>query len=146
MNSGSGQSPRVNLLPLTYPDAQGYDDVNPWGRETTSDLENLAQDVYHVLLEAPNSNLDDQYANGITGIGLEESLSGSTDTLDSLAKRIDTMLELDTRVDSSTTTITVDSTDETGSSFDIQIVIDVVGSVLPLSYSFTQAGGLQANQ
>lgn len=42
-------------LPLTYADWVDEDDVDPLGKETTSDLQNLIQDVIHVIEEDPEA-------------------------------------------------------------------------------------------
>lgn len=47
------------------------DDVDPYARELTDPLAELAQDLYHRLLETPGSNLDDEER----GLGLEDMLS-----------------------------------------------------------------------
>ena len=52
-----------------------YDDLNEFGAETTSPLEELEQDNYHRLITPRGRNLDDPDG----GIGLEDMLSGPYD-------------------------------------------------------------------
>jgi hypothetical protein len=121
-------------LPLTVPDAVCVDDLDPNGNETTSDLQTLAQDVYHILLEAPGSNPDDP----ARGIGLEGYLSGTTVDLGLVPRIIDAELRKDARIDSSSSTLVLND----DGSYSLNIAIDVNGSVLPLGFVFTQVGGL----
>jgi hypothetical protein len=132
-------------LPLTYPDTLWTDDMDANGQETTSDLQTLAQDVYHVLEEAPSSNWDD----GERGLGLAGLLSNSTLTLLQRGALCDVELKKDPRIQSSLTTITLD----TGSTpqdpaYQIAIEIQPVGSVvpLPLGFSYAQSTGLVPSQ
>ncbi len=125
-------------LPLTYADAVCTDDLDPNGNETTSDLQNLAQDIYHILLEAPGSNLDDP----ARGIGVEGLLSGTSLTLTQAASVIDSQLRKDDRIDSSTTTLTLDA----GGTYQLTILVTVDATVLPLGYTFSQQGGLVPSQ
>lgn len=111
------------------------DDLDPGGAETTSDLQSLGQDIYHVFLEAPGSNLDDP----TRGVGVEGLLSGSTDDLKRNVQTIDRQLELDSRVAKSTTTLTNPATGE----FDCNTVVEPIGSVLPLQYTYNSKTGLQ---
>lgn len=122
------------ILPLTYPDAVCVDDVDPNGNETLSDLQTLAQDVYHLLLEVPGSNLDDP----TRGIGVVGYLSGTSVNLLTLPSLIDGQLAKDDRIDSSQTTV-VQNADL---SYTITIQLVASGAVVPLSYLYSQADGL----
>ena len=48
-----------------------FEDMDQFGSETVDELENLAQDLYHRLIEDPGSNLDDPSR----GMGLLNVLS-----------------------------------------------------------------------
>lgn len=54
-------------------DALCLDDMDLFGGEIDDPLEELAQDLYHRIIEEPGSNLDDP----ARGFGLEGRLSGS---------------------------------------------------------------------
>lgn len=121
-------------LLLTVPDLVCLDDLDAFGRETTSDLESLWQDIYHMLVEELGSNIDDTSR----GIGVRQLLSGSTDALDKLSTRIDQGLQNDPRIDASTTTIE----EKPDGGFRIAIQIQVGATVTGLEYSWSSAGGL----
>jgi hypothetical protein len=76
------------------------DDLDPFGRELDDPLEELAQDVYHRLLELPGSNLDDPER----GFGLEDALSGRIDTR--LGARIEAELGKDDDIDAARAVVT----------------------------------------
>jgi hypothetical protein len=120
-------------VPIT--DAVWFDDMDPNGSETTSDLQSLTQDCYHVLLETLGSNLDDP----TRGIGVENALSASSTVLLAMPSQVDAQLLRDDRVQSSTTTLS-----QTGSlSWSMQTKVVPVGAVLPITYSYSPAQGLQ---
>jgi len=119
---------------LTIPDLVCLDDLDPFGRETTTDLESLWQDVYHVLIEILGSNPDDTSR----GAGVMQLLSGDVAALDRLPSRIDHALEADPRINASTTTIT----QEPDASYRIAIAIDTAAGVTGLQFSYSSAGGL----
>jgi hypothetical protein len=121
-------------LPLTVPDVVCYLDVDAFGRETASDLETLAQDVFHRLLETPGSNIDDPSL----GIGVEEMLSGGLEQLDQVTRRIDQQLAEDPRIDAVTSTLTKDAQGV----YTLGISIQASGTVTGLVFSYTAAGGL----
>jgi hypothetical protein len=109
-------------------------DLDPNSNETTSDLQGLAQDIYHILLEAPGSNLDDP----TRGVGCEGYLSGSGAQLAALPAIIDSQLRKDTRIDSSTSGLTQNP----DGSYLLSILVVADGSILPLGFAYTSAGGL----
>lgn len=123
-----------NPLPLTYTDAVCTDDVDAFGNETTSDLQNLQQDVFHTLLETPGSNLDAP----TRGIGVPLLLGADTSNLALIASTIDHQLQEDDRIDASDTTIT----QEADGSWTIAITLQVAGTVLPLNYAYSASAGL----
>jgi phage baseplate assembly protein W len=122
-------------LPLTVPDLVCDDDLDLFAGETTSDLQTLEQDVYHVLLETPGSNIDDPNR----GIGLEAMLSSAvTTSLSDLARTIDAELLKDDRIDASTTTIT----QLTDGSYVVEIDVVAGAETVGLAYSYAPDGGL----
>ena len=81
-------------LPLTVPDVVCIDDIDQNGLETTSDLQTLEQDVYHLLIEIKGSNIDD-----ITrGLGIEGLLSAAANRLGGKAQEIESQLQQDARI------------------------------------------------
>lgn len=121
-------------LPLSYADLVFYEDLNLFALETTSDLQNLVQDIHHLLEEYPNSNPSDPDR----GIGVELYLSGTVTQLNLLPNLINTQVILDDRVTSCNTTIT----QLPDSSFQIIIQIAVSTIVLPLEFNFSTGAGL----
>lgn len=81
-------------------DLRAWDDLDLFGRETESDLEDLEQDVFHMLIEAPGSNLDAP----ARGIGIEDVLSSAFDS--AVTSRIESQLRKDSRVAVATARIT----------------------------------------
>lgn len=133
--------------PLEYADLVCELDADPFARETASDLENLMQDVLHVLIEDAGSNLDDPDR----GIGIDALLSGSDVQLTFAAAQIDAQITKDSRIDSSSTTLSqpdggfvLNGEKFPAGSFLIEVMIGVNGAFLPLSFGFSQAGGLRA--
>lgn len=130
---------KTPTLPLTYTDGVCFDDVDGFGRETTSDLENLVQDVFHILDEDPGSNPDDINR----GIGVYGMLSGSSVDLAKVASRVDRELAKDDRIDSSKTTIAVTAGQPNAYTMNLRIVVD--GTVVGLSFAFDAVNGLSFN-
>lgn len=125
-------------LPLTAPDAVCLDDLDALGRETTSDLQSLVQDVYHSLIEDPDSNID---APG-RGVGIYSMLSaGATDPLQSIQRRVAAGILKDDRISTCDVQITppASATDE----YTIALTLGVGSVVLGLQFSFSAAFGLQ---
>lgn len=60
-------------MSLTYQEVVCLDDFDPYAKETTSDLQNYTQDIYHRISQAHASNPDDPDA----GAGCETILSSS---------------------------------------------------------------------
>lgn len=121
-------------LPLTVPDVVCLLDLDPFARETTSDLQTLAQDVFHILLEPPGNNIDVPDR----GIGIEQLLSGTLASLQQAANRIDHELPKDDRIDACSTTITQDP----DGTYQLHIEIQVDATVVGLDFSFAAASGL----
>lgn len=100
-------------------DALCWDDLDLFGGELDDPLEELLQDCYHRLLEAPGSNIDDK----ARGYGLEGKLSmgapaGTIAT--AVASGIETELTKDERVKACVATVT--STAKGEYRIEIQIV------------------------
>jgi hypothetical protein len=123
-------------LPLTYTDLVCLDDIDPSASETTSDLQNLLQDIYHVLIELPGSNPDDP----TRGVGIDQYLSGTLTQLQTLPGVIDEQLTADPRI-----TGCASSVQQTSGpfAFTITINVEVSGSVIGLQYGWSAPGGLQ---
>ena len=143
MTQPSGPA-NASTLPLTYPDALCFDDVDALGRETTSDLQTLVQDVYHSLIEDPGSNIDCN-VNGVTrGVGIYGLLSSSaTDPLQSIERRVATGLLQDERISTCQVSIIAPTSPE--EPYGINLTIGVGTLVLGLSFSFSATLGLQFN-
>lgn len=128
----------VNLpqgtLPLTYHDWVCVNDLDPYGRETQSDLETLQNDVLHILQETLGSNLDDPDR----GLGLMAALSGTTDALQQLIANASEQLIKDPRIDSASATLTQNP----DGSFLIDITVVVDDTVIGLQYATLAPGSL----
>jgi hypothetical protein len=124
-------------LPLTYPDLVCNPDVDPLGAETTSDLQNLIQDVMHVRQEDLGSNLDDPNR----GCGIRDYLSGASPNLQTLAGNIQSQLHDDPRLSSVTAQVVVNYP---GSQYPYTILVNlgVDGNVIGVSYGWSNQTGL----
>lgn len=135
----------TGALPLTYPDLVCLDDMDPFASETTSDLQNLWQDVYHVLLQDPGSNPDDVDR----GLGVVNLLSGDTSVLATLPRTAEQELLKDDRIDAvkiALVQIPVGGTLSNGTvldggGYELLVQIQPSGAVLPQSRSFGYANG-----
>lgn len=127
-------SPAVPTLPLTVPDVVCILDVDPNDAETTSDLQTLEQDVFHMLIETLGSNIDDP----TRGIGVEELLSGTVAEAQKAPARVDQQLAQDDRIDSSTTSLDL----QPDGSYILALEVRVGGQVLGLSYGYSASSGL----
>lgn len=121
-------------LPLTYAEPVCVLDCDPDANETTSDLQNLVQDVYHRLIEIPGSNPDD----ATLGIGVQQLLSGTVTNMMGLQQRVPQQLLEDDRISSCDVSI-VQNPD---GSYTLALQLGVAGAVLGLEYGYTAAGGL----
>lgn len=122
----------MSNLPLTYPDLVCEIDLDPFGSETTSDLQSLSQDVYHILIETPGSNPDAPER----GVGILSYLGGKEISLVGLAGRIDSQLEKDDRVTSSKTSVTQNP----DGTWLVSIALKVGNDILPLAYGVSSNG------
>ena len=132
--TSSGVSGEASVS-VSITDAVCLDDVDSTGAETTSDLQALSQDIYHILLESFGSNIDDPSR----GIGVRGLLNGTSQGLTRAAGILDSQLRKDNRIDSSRTTITFDSTTQI---YTLNLMVVAAGNLLPMAYNYTQAGGL----
>ena len=124
-----------NPFPYTAPDLVDMLDLDPLASETTSDLQNLAQDCYHWLLCRPGSNPDDP----TRGIGVELYLSGTANDLMGLQTAIEADFDKDVRIAATLATVILNP----DGSYTIAVKVrGATGLVFSLSYSYTQAGGL----
>lgn len=126
-------------LPLTYTDLVCLDDLDPFAAETKNDLQNLGQDVFHVLLEVAGTNLDDIQR----GVGVEQFLSGTTANLTNMATIIEQQLLQDNRID--TCHVTITATGDASNTYKVVVNVGVDGSVLGLPFSLSPTAGLSLN-
>ena len=77
---------------MSIADIRLYDDLDLFGADTADDSESLQQDCYHVILEDPQSNLQDRDS----GLGIANSLSGVSNP--SLASQAEEQISQDQRV------------------------------------------------
>lgn len=76
-------------------DLRCIDDLTLFADECSSELEELEQDVYHVLIQEQGSNLDDPER----GLGLDDLLSDDDHVLDGIAARTEAQVaERDDRI------------------------------------------------
>lgn len=71
-------------------DIRCLDDMTLFADECDSELEELEQDVYHVLIQEAGTNLDDP----LRGLGLDDLLSSDDSTLDGIASRAEVEVAL----------------------------------------------------
>ncbi|HEX8795448.1 MAG TPA: hypothetical protein VF765_31075 [Polyangiaceae bacterium] len=136
----------VSPLPLTAPDLVCLEDLDPFGGETTSDLQSLWQDVYHILVETPCSNPDDPDR----GVGLPKLLSGAVGDLVRICHVIDAQLKKDDRIDGAKSTLEQlppgsalpDGTPLPEGGYLLTVELVAGDQVLGNQFSFTNAEGL----
>jgi hypothetical protein len=124
----------VVTVPVT--DLVCTDDLDPNGAETTSDLQALAQDLYHLIIETPGSNLADPTG----GLGIEGILSGPAANVRRALAQFDAQIGTDPRVANSVTTVTSDAN---GQPLSANIEILPIGSLLPIQFAWSKVTGLQ---
>lgn len=129
-------------FPLTAPDiytpfAAGTfaSDMDVLATETTSEMQNLQQDLGHRLIELPGSNLDFGSDN-TRGIGIMQYLSADGSLLEGLPHRIDEEFAQDARVLDSSTQI-LDNGDGT---FTIDSTVTTPAGVFGFGYTWSQQG------
>jgi hypothetical protein len=129
-------------FPLTAPDiytpfASGTfaSDMDVLATETTSEMQNIQQDLGHRLIELPGSNLDFG-DNNTRGIGIMQYLSADGARLEGLPRKIDEEFGQDPRVVDSSTEL-LDNGDGT---FTINTLITTQAGVFGLGYVWSQQG------
>lgn len=145
----TGQLVPTGQFPLTAPDiavsgspsnpsAGGIVDSDSLMTETTSEFQNLQQDLTNRLTELPGSNLDFGSPNS-RGVGIMTFLSGSN--IGALPARIDAEFIQDPRVTASQTTLTqLPTIDGQGASYRIDTQLVTVAGVFGFAWSWSQAG------
>lgn len=110
-------------------------DMDALATETTSEIQNLQQDLTNRLVELPGSNLDFGSPNS-RGVGIMLYLSGDSSKLSGLPSRIDVEFEQDPRVVGSYTTIMLQADGSYVISSQVQTVVGVFG----LAWGWSQTG------
>lgn len=123
----------ANALPLTYTDLVCFDDVDPLASETSSDMQNLAQDVYHIILEGLGTNIDDP----TRGVGVQNYLSGTQAQFSAVTSIIEAQLREDPRIDGVQCTLT----DNGNNTFNIDTQIAVAQSIIGVQVLWSNAAG-----
>lgn len=102
------------------------DDMDLFGSDTKSELQEIQQDAWHTMIDEPGDNLDDLDA----GLGLEDELSKDAATLNGVEARTEVALAVDDRIAGVKATLTKDVEEETYT-LDVQIqpVAGVEGTV-----------------
>lgn len=109
-----------------------FDDLDEFGRDLDDPLEELLQDVVHMLFESFGTNADAPDRS----IALEDALSGPTDP--ALRHRIESKLTDDPRIDAAQATLT----DEGNNIVRIDLKLQVNGQELGAAYTFDGAGNV----
>jgi hypothetical protein len=133
-------------FPLTAPDlavatspsnpsAGGIVDIDSLATETTSELQNLQQDLTNRLIELPGSNLDFGSPNS-RGVGIMMYLNAPTTKLVGLPGRIDHEFEQDPRVITSATTLVAQS----DGSYLISTQLETVAGVFGVAWNWSTSG------
>jgi hypothetical protein len=113
------------------------DDMTPLAQETTSEAQNLSQDLYHSLIQIPDSNPD---APG-RGVGVLLYLNGTLTDLQGLPGKIEADFEKDSRVLGAAATLIQNPGSGLLSDL-IQVQVQATVGVLNLLYGYNQADGL----
>lgn len=113
------------------------DDLDEFASETDDELEQLAQDLEHRLLEEYGSNPDDEDR----GVGLLSRLS-STDDERKIARLIEADFVKDDRVLSVVASVTVANNGNAGAVFSISIEVTTNNDLLKLGYDVGANGAL----
>lgn len=124
-----------NPFPTTGPDLLYVDDLDPLATQTSSELQNLAQDCYHWLLTPPGRNPD----NPDRGVDVNSRLSGTVEDLATLPAEIDSDFVKDTRIKDSSSSL-AQNPDGTWSI--LAVITPQDGAVVPLTFGYAQGQGL----
>src|ERR1700677_2752981 len=125
--------PTSTQFPLTAPDVVYVDDLDRLATETTSEVQNLSQDLYHSLEMLPDSNPD---VPG-RGVGVVLYLSGSSEDLAGLVGAIEADFQKDFRVQACAATLS----QEPDGSWLIQVEVEAIVGVFTLSFRYSQGAG-----
>lgn len=117
-------------------DGLAFDDLDDQGRELDDPLQELEQDVVHILLETFGSNPDDL----ARGIGLGGAISGNAKRVPHIKSQIESQLHDDERIQNASCEIT--PTDSRGA-YRVDLTLVVAGQTLGLSYLTDGAGGIR---
>ncbi len=110
-----------------------FDDLDEFGRDLDDPLEELFQDVVHMLFESFGTNCDAPARS----IGLEDGLSGPTDP--GLRHRIEQKLTDDPRIDAAQATLT----DVGNGITQIALTLQANQQELGVTLTFDGAGNVQ---
>jgi hypothetical protein len=113
------------------------DDLDEYASETDDELEGLAQDLYHRLLEDFGSNPDDE----ARGVGLLSRLSGH-DEPTMIARLIESDFLLDDRVISCVAIVKFAGESNSGAFATVDIVVATAAGGLRLAYAANLNGTL----
>ena len=113
------------------------DDLDEYASETDDELEGLAQDLYHRLLEDFGSNPDDE----ARGVGLLSRLSGHDDPT-MIARLIESDFLLDDRVISCVAIVKFAGESNSGAFATVDIVVATAAGGLRLAYAANLNGTL----
>lgn len=111
------------------------DDLDEFASETDDELEQLAQDIEHRLLEEYGSNPDDEDR----GVGLLSRLSG-TDDPTKIARLIEADLLKDERVLTCAALVTLTTSGNSGAFASVSITVTTSDGLLKLGYSVSADG------
>lgn len=114
-------------------DLLAFEDLDLFGTELDDPLEELRQDLFHRMIEAPGSNLDDPDR----GLGLLDMLSGVFDP--GLANRIEAECLKDDRVEAAKCTLE----DLGQGSFRATLEIEANGEAMGVVLEDDGAGGVR---
>lgn len=117
-------------------DGLALDDLDEFGRELDDPLEELVQDVVHMLLETYGSNPDVL----TRGAGLIAALSGPANRIPVIQSLIETQLVADDRI--SAASVDIQPTGERGS-YAIGLVIQVNAVALAVNLVVDSGGGVR---
>jgi hypothetical protein len=104
------------------------DDVDPYARELSDPLAELEQDIFHRLIEDPDSNLDAIAMGEQRGLGLEDMLTTPLST--NLGQLIKAECERDDRVTAAKVLVTEQRNGNATSTVTINITLTVDLDVL----------------
>lgn len=102
-------------------------DLDPFGTDTESDLEDLEQDSIHRLISPHASNPDDPDL----GLGVDNFLSGTPD-LTNNSQQIINELKKDPRIDSVEANVSVAIESQAGDTYNVDVEIDTSDNTIAI--------------